>query len=237
MLRSGPESVLASFSHYKLMLEGRACAWRHSREASRFDSLSQSKMFHLSERLSTSGTSRTEARRYLKRAFLFGAGLLLLWVSLQLLPSRTLPNGPPVYSDDAGTVASRGQQETSSEAPGVFTPGNLLAVLLLCGGVGLAVHLRRRAKSASEPMPITPLGWYSIGPHQSLRLVECGDEVLLLGVTSGQVNLLRSYPSGHFDEMPMKDETKRPPSESHFADVLHRYVGDRGRIQLPGTTC
>ncbi len=192
-------------------------------------------MFLLSERLSISGSSRTDARRYLKRALLFGAGLLLLWASLQLLPSQT--RVPPVYSDDAGTVAGQADPEPKSGIPDVFSPGNLLAIVLLGGGVALAVHLRRRSKSDNGSTPITPLGDYTIGPNQSLRLIECGNEVLLIGVAAGQITLLRSYPTDRF-ERPLSDDAAGLSSDrSHFSDVLHRYAGDRARIESPGTTC
>lgn len=193
-------------------------------------------MFHLSERLSPSGTSRIEARRYLKRAFLFGAGLLLLWVSLQLLPSRTAPEQPPVYSDEAGTVASGTQKTPPSGTLNLFAPGNLVAILLLGGGVALAVHLRRRSRTGDAPTAITPLGEYGIGPNQSLRLVECANEVLLIGVTSGQVTLLRSYTADQFD-VDCPEEGAKPSMGTHFADVLHRYAGQREPVETNGTTC
>lgn len=192
-------------------------------------------MFQLLERLSLSGTPPIEARRYLKRAFLFGAGLLLLWVALQLVPSPSSPPETAVYSDDAGTVAARAEQRPSPRTPRLFTPGTLAALLLLGGGVAVAVHLRRTS-TGEGPNAITPLGEYALGPNQSLRLIECAGEVLLIGVTGGQVNLLRSYAADQFD-LRLPDEAVMRPTDSHFADLLHRFAGQSGRNEQAGTIC
>lgn len=199
-------------------------------------SISSRKMFQLVERLSTFGAPPPEARRYLKRAFLFGAGLLLLWVALQLVPSAAPPVESAVYSDDAGTVAARAEPRPSARTPSLFTPGMLAAILLLGGGVAVAIHLRRRTNGGEGPTAISPVGEYAIGPNQSLRLIECAGEVLLIGVTAGQVSLLRSYPPDQFD-LPPSDRAGVHAAHTHFADVLHRYAGQAGRIEQSETSC
>lgn len=192
-------------------------------------------MFQLTERLSTTGSTRPGTRRYVKRALLFGSGLLLLWVALQLFPVRTGDGAHAVFSDRTGTVAAQAADEVEPDAPALFSPGTLAAVLLLGGGVALAVYLRRRNADGDAPAPITPLGEYSIGPGQSLRLVECGEEVLLLGVTSGRIELLRSYPAGHFETI--RSDDSPPPAGSHFADVFRQVAGRRAQVATNGTTC
>lgn len=194
-------------------------------------------MFQLFERLSTPGGARRPARQYLKRAALFGAGLLLLWVALQLLPGQTSPEDMLVYSDDAGTVAAQAETATASQAPSLFTFGNLLAVLLLGGGVVTAIYLRRRATEDVHPNAITTMGECPIGQGQSLRLVECGGEILLLGVASGQINLLRTYDKDRFDTAVLDGATNGVPVNPHFADVLRRYAGDRSQMETIGSTC
>lgn len=193
-------------------------------------------MFQFVERLSTLGAPAPEARRYLKRAFLFGAGLLLLWVALQLVPSAAPPVESAVYSDDAGTVAARAEPSPPARTPGLFRPGTMVAILLLGGGVAVALRLRRRTNGGEGPSAISPVGEYAIGPNESLRLVECAGEVLLVGVTAGQVTLLRSYPADRFDSI-RSDQGEVPATHTHFADVLHRYAGPSGRIEQTGTTC
>jgi flagellar protein FliO/FliZ len=138
--------------------------------------------------------------RPLHRATLFAAGLLLLWA---LVPSR--PAAPP--SEPAVAVA-RGV------SPSPFRPGYLLALALLGGGAVLAVRLRRQA-GASGPGALEAVGHLGLGPNGQLRLVRCGDEVLLLGVTPQQVTLLRRYDA---DALPAPEGPTVPPG---FADLLH----------------
>lgn len=205
------------------------------------ESESTCKMFRLSERLSSAGAPRSGSKRYLRRAALFAAGLGLLWVALQLVPSEPPTPEPSVYSDESGTVAHR-QPEAGGRTLRLLTGGNVAAMLLLAGGVAVAVYLRRRSKDEEPSVPITTLGQAAVGQNQSLRLVECGGEVLLLGVTSGQINLLRTYDDGRFDELrsALADEESAPApalKESHFSDVLRQYAGRSTTSQQNGTTC
>ena len=154
-------------------------------------------MFRIFERLSRSG--RTNSRQYLRRAGLFAGGLVLLWIALQLLPSTT-PPPPPVYSDESGSVATADRILTEYEGPSLFSFGNVVALILLVGGGGFAyvVHKRSRStgKSASMIEGIDELG---VGQGQQLRLVRCGGEVLLIGVTTNQITLLRHFDPVTFD--------------------------------------
>lgn len=193
-------------------------------------------MFRLSERLSRPRARRADARRYVKRALLFGAGLLLLWVALQLLPSHSTPVQPRVYSDSAGTVAARADAP-SSGVPSFLSAGNVAAALLLGGGVALAVYLRRKTGDGGGTAPIKSVGELAIGPNQSLRLVECGSDLLLLGVTSGQINLLRLYPLDAFQLPEPASPADLPARNARFAHVLRQYAGQHGRVETRGSTC
>ena len=53
---------------------------------------------------------------------------------------------------------------------------------------------------------------------QQLRLVRCGGEVLLLGVTGGQISLLRRYPDDAFEHVPP------PATAAGFADLLRAHA-------------
>lgn len=197
-------------------------------------------MFHLSERLSSRAAGPRGARTYLKRAGLFGAGLVLLWIAIQLTPTGR--DEADVYSDDAGTVAAS-PPAPKRTVPGIVTPGNMVAGLLLAGGIGFAIYLRRRSKSKPGSVPITTLGEVPVGQNQSLRLVECGEEILLLGITSGQINLIRSYPPDRFQTLREKRAAaieEAGPAEngthgSHFSEVLRQYAGRYADPQQNGT--
>lgn len=186
-------------------------------------------MFHLAERLSTrSSGERRSPRKYLQRAGLFAAGLFLLWVALRLVPSVTNVPEPPVYSDDAGTVAA----SPESGAPPLISPGNIAALLLLAGGVAVAVYLRRRKADEAVHDAITTLGRTEIGQQQQLLLVRCVDEVLLLGVTASQISLLRTYDPASFDERATPTladaENQMDAQQVQFAEVLRQSLGLSG---------
>ncbi|GIV59795.1 MAG: hypothetical protein KatS3mg043_0884 [Rhodothermaceae bacterium] len=156
------------------------------------------------------GLSRPVAaasRRSLIRAALFLAALALLWLAMQLMPAGP-PDAtrPPVYSDASGTVAASPERGPASRREvSVLRPGYVLVLLLLGGGLGLAYYLRRRSPGgAGSAIPLRPLGQLQLAPQQQLRLVACGDDVLLLGVTTGQITLLKTYPR----------ETLEPPGET-----------------------
>ncbi|MEX1054614.1 MAG: flagellar biosynthetic protein FliO [Rhodothermales bacterium] len=186
-------------------------------------------MFRFSERVSSGKPG--ESRRYLRRAGLFAGGLLLLWVALQLVPSPEAPADTAVYADDTGAVASNLPLKNAASRPGLISWGNIAALLVLGGGGGIAYYLHRRSKGGPKsPSPIHSLGELAIGQNQQLRLVKCGEEILLLGVTTGQINLLRSYQAEDFAESESEYEVQHIPVEpsfknSPFANVLRQYAG------------
>lgn len=146
------------------------------------------------------------------RAFLFAGGLLLLFLVVQLVPSSGSDSPPPL----GGGVESVQPQRDGYD---LFSVGNLLAVALLVGGGAYALHLRKRAEgSAGAAALFEPVGQMHLGQGQQLRLVRCGGEVLLLGVTSGQITLLEKYPDDAFDDLP-----PAPPTPG-FADLLRSHV-------------
>lgn len=189
----------------------------------------QSKMFRFSERLSSEKPG--ESRRYLRRAGFFAGGLLLLWLALQIVPTSPPPGDTKVYADDSGAVASNLPLRTASTRPGVMSWGNLGALLVLGGGGAVAYYLHRRSKGGTKsPSPIRSLGELAIGQNQQLRLVRCGEEILLLGVTTGQINLLRSYEAGEFADVEAEYAVQHDSGDtsfknSPFADVLRQHAG------------
>lgn len=172
-------------------------------------------------------SSRTQ--RLWNRALLFAGALLVLWALVQFIPAPDFGDQPPVHSDEAGTVAARPETLGHDAAPSVLTPGRIAALLLLAGGVVLAVVLHRRhadGTTRAGTVPIEPLGTYTIAPNQDLRLVACGGEVLLLGVTPQQITLLKTYPRDQFDVPSSGDGAAAPQAAPPvFADLLRQYAG------------
>ena len=170
--------------------------------------------------------------RLLRRALLLGAGLLVLFLTVQLLPPSTPEAARPASTrsvEDAGTVALSPSRPAPYESP-LFSFGNVAAVLLLLGGGALALYLRQRPpQPAGASSPIQPLGQMPLAQGQQLRLVACGGEVLLLGVTADQITLLKSYPCAAFADHPALSpkaeeaqlSSSKPPG---FSDVLRRFA-------------
>lgn len=165
--------------------------------------------------------------RPIHRAFLFAGGLLLLFLVVQLVPSSgsdTLPrtSGPPPAAESmAGDASTSGVEAARSHRGGyrLFSAGNLIAFALLAGGGAYALHLRKRAGGVGDaPALFEPVGQMQLAQGQQLRLVRCGGEVLLLGVTSGQITLLRRYADDAFDDVPPSAPTPG------FADLLRAHA-------------
>ncbi|MEM1042260.1 MAG: flagellar biosynthetic protein FliO [Bacteroidota bacterium] len=147
--------------------------------------------------------------RPLRRALLFAGGLLLLFLVVHLAPAS----------------------ETARAGPRLLSAGNLLALALLAGGGAWALHLRKRAASAGHaPALLEPVGQMQLAAGQQLRLVRCGGEVLLLGVASGQITLLRRYDAEAFDieafgaerAPDLAEDAPMPPG---FAELLRTSLG------------
>jgi flagellar biogenesis protein FliO len=150
--------------------------------------------------LTEKSTSGKRAQRSLNKALLFGGLLLVLWLGAEyLLPDGT-PEEPPVISDEAGTVATTSPSE---EPAGSWNPGLVVAVMLLGGGIALAVYLRRdESGSAPATSPaLRIIARHTIGQEHRLLLVECGGEVHLMGTGSGEIRLLKSYDTDEFPEL------------------------------------
>ena len=172
------------------------------------------------------------------RAALFGAGLLVLWLALQLAPDAPAPAPPEARAADVAErlpVRAVADRTAAPAAPrerperGLLSLGNLAALLLLAGGGAWAVFLRRRpaAGGAAGPAPaLRSLDALALAPGQSLRLVAVGDEVLLLSLAQGGVSLLRHYAPSEVPVLaldaarPVDAPRPAPPHAPAFADLL-----------------
>ncbi len=143
-----------------------------------------------------------EARRPLRRALWLGGGLVALWLAMQFIPTLTPPApavAPVATADtpDTGTVA--GRDVTFREERSVFSPGYLVAIALLAGGGVWALRLRRRtASEVLSTSTLQSLGTLTLAPGQTLHLVACGGDVLLVGQSATGVTLLATYPRETF---------------------------------------
>lgn len=176
--------------------------------------------------LSTQAASSAKKQRLMKGALALVGALFLLWLIVWLLPAS---NPPPVTSDAAGTVAA----QSSPSSPSLLTPGRVIVVLLLAGGIGLALYLRTRSSSTpSRPSPVHIMGQVALNPDQQLTLVRCQGDVLLLGVSPNDITLLRTYADATFEDAALSSPDAlpdAPPKPRHaplsgFADVLRQYT-------------
>ena len=160
----------------------------------------------------------------LDRAPLRRAGVLtVLLIALLTLGKAISPR--------ATTAAERhdvrADTEEVSAPPSAWTGGRVLAILFLVTGGGLALWLHRRApaRAAATGSTLEVLETHPLGPGQSLRLVACGDEVLLLSVTAEGASLLRHWPRTVAPPAADPPPPSPVPTPS-FADALAELAGD-----------
>jgi flagellar biogenesis protein FliO len=184
--------------------------------------------------LPDSTASSINVERLMKGAMILVGALFLLWLIVWLLPSSA---PPPVHSDATGTVAA--QTPPSGVGPTLVTPGRLLVVFLLAGGIGFALYLRQRSSSTPRlDASMHVLGRLSITQDQQLTLVRCQEDVLLLGLSPNGITLLRTYSEGTFPAASATDHLSTdylsvdaPPASpkaslSGFATILRQYTRD-----------
>jgi len=197
-----------------------------------------------SSRMSTPSSLRARlAALPLDRGPLRRAGLLSLLLIALLAAGKAFGPGRPAA---ASTLADRNEaaapaEGVSASRPGAptsrsaWTGGRVLAVVLLAagGGIALVLHRRRPAAGAGTAAALGVIETRPLGPNQSLQLVACADEVLLLAVGAEGTTLLRHWPRAHFDaDAPTLDDAVSavPPAvprprapdadEPSFAEVL-----------------
>ena len=171
------------------------------------------------------------AQRPLRRAALLAAALLLLWIATRYLSAPRTP--PPTATDAEPTTSVTTARRSSSP----ITPGYVFAGMLLVGGGVYAWYLRRRNGTGHPGREILQsVGRLQLGPGQQVHLVECGNELLLLGATSGQITLLKTLSAESSSETTTtrpyrheslvrtnrNGESSPAPRATNFADVLER---------------
>ena len=160
-------------------------------------------MFHFFAKQSKERPATPPKQSILNRTLLLAGALLLLWVALQVAPTPSSSTASSVFSDASGTVATSPQASTStfSEVRSV-----LLAILLTAlVGIGGFV-LSRRRKQGAPAQRLNLMGSMALGQNHQVKLVGCGDDALLLGLTQGQITVLRTYPKSDFAPPPSEAE-------------------------------
>ncbi len=195
-----------------------------------------------------SASLSSDTRRPLRRAAWMASGLIALWLVMQFVPKPGMPaaSAPPAATVasvdpgfDTGTVARSGLP--LREERGGFSMGYVVALLILGGGAWLALKLRRDKNGARGPAnTLHSLGTLTLTPGQTLHLVACGTDVLLVGQGANGVSLLATYPRDDFEARPRVtalapavDAPASTPAPS-FGDLLrarapHLFVVEEGR--------
>lgn len=200
-----------------------------------------------------------------RRALLFAAALVVLWVLTGLLPDNERPAEVPVPQTrsayealtaqaapeaapdaapahtDVGTVARNGNAggpvagaELRRDGPSVFSPGFLLVVVLLGGAGWWAFRLRRGRPTPGTPTArLTTLGSLPLGPQQSLHLVACGDDVLLVGQNASGLAVLGTYERRQFERSPAPVHALPPAEPARVQDVPVQPVAARPAAAAP----
>ena len=194
-----------------------------------------------------------DPRKPLRRALWLACALVALWLAMQFVPTAT-PAAPPSPAAtapagaDAGTVVHR-STAFRAERQG-FPFGYVAAAALLIGGGVFALKMRQRAAGEGRPGPaLTSMGTLTLAPGQTLHLVACGADVLLVGQSGTGVNVLATYGRADFEarpaplqlaarvvapEAPPTPAVPPAPSQPSFADMLrarapHLFVTGEGR--------
>jgi flagellar biogenesis protein FliO len=85
-----------------------------------------------------------------------------------------------------------------------------VALVLVCAAAVLYLRVWLRGKQrGAGPFQIEPLSSLGLGPGASLQLVKVRGSLLLLGVGSGGVRVLREWPEG---EIPPSDPADSEPT-------------------------
>ncbi len=183
-----------------------------------------------------SANASTRRRDVTKRVLYIVAGLLVLWCVVYFIPV-----GEVGAAEEAAAPADENASPVGGTSISLWTPGNIAALMLLAGGAALALYLqKRREKSAGGVASLQSLETLQLAPNQEVRLVRCGKDILLLGVTSGQITLLSTYDaddlpafsreSGEQNASPIEGDgavsgTPRP----NFATMLEQVAGRKLR--------
>lgn len=146
-------------------------------------------MFPLFKR-DTNDKPQSTGNQLFKRFLALGAGLLLLWLALNIMPRPSAATQPVTFSDDAGTVATS-SKVTNTESGAILDIGKITAGLLLAGLIGFAFYWQKKSsKNLLTVNSLHSLGKIQLSPNQHVHLIGCGPDALLVGTNNAQITLL-----------------------------------------------
>lgn len=151
----------------------------------------------------------------------------MLWVLVEVVSLSAPLNAPSTASSptvEAEAAAASSETHDLGRADNtLFGSGYALVWVLLAAGGGLAWYLRKRNPAQQgQAAPMQSLGEMALAPNQQLKLVTVGDDVLLLGVTAGQITLLKEYDRAAFAEVAPQQSLA---TQASFASVLQHMTG------------
>jgi flagellar protein FliO/FliZ len=191
---------------------------------------------------SDTGSVPTTPRRLARYGLYLVGTMVALWVVTQAIAMQPSGSKPEPQSTDRALQSTDSTMVASSASGGasrieIFTWGNVAAFLLLAGGGGAALYLHQNRAQTRTTTPFRPLGKMALGSSKHIRLVACGDEVLLLSVTDDEISLLKTYAHDAFEDVEgikldagdcpsPAERPAAPPGEwsESFADVLNRFA-------------
>ena len=181
-------------------------------------------MFPFSRRTSKAPSLSTGDQLF-KRTLALGAGLLLLWLALSIMPKPTSATQPVTFSDEAGTVATS-INNVSADSKSMFDLGKITAGLLLVGLLGFAYYWRKKSPMGHIPAnSLRSIGKIQLSPNQHVHLIGCGQDALLVGTNNSQITLLH--------QLPLQDLNAR--EEQHHFGVLNAPQFSIPRSTIPDT--
>jgi len=166
-------------------------------------------------------------RAPLRRAGVLGVLLVALLLAGKAFgPSRAAADAPPARQEVLAMAEAPSASPLATPAPAasrpaaprpssMWTVGRVAALVLLAGGVGGALLLRRRQRDPVRTAArLEVIESRPMGTGHSLQLVACGDEVLLLSVAADGARMLRHWPRAAVDREP-------PSFAAALADASH----------------
>jgi flagellar biogenesis protein FliO len=113
------------------------------------------------------------------------------------------------------------EKSSYSESSGIFTNGLVTFVVLLVILIGVWFWLGRK-EQGSLPKKQREIDSSIIGEGAQLKIMRINNEVWVLGVTSGSVNLLHRYPENEWDERPPEMPKN---GEDMFTQIFKKKLG------------
>ncbi len=188
------------------------------------------------------------ARDGLRRALLLSVLLVIVWSAIAFLPDPELPIAvaTPQTEQSVSSVPTQASGVTpeteflaetagsSADVPvdsgllapaarSLFGPGYILVLALLAIAGAWALWLRARKSTPSSQGQLTEIGRFRLGPQQQIQLVRCADEVLLLGVANGSINLLKAYPADDFPDGVTQTAPESPSLKTALVQIASSF--------------